>query len=295
MMRAAMLVVLSLVAMVGGVAGTGQAAEASVGGCSTYDVRGYNVGVCIDDRGSTSAAFPDIYVNRSAGTASCQIQLSVWNDQSTRFSARFLPCAAGHYLGYPTPFVLATNAHAFARLDLGGSSFGIGDSPPVRLAIQGHVSYDLDFVVRDQPAAPPILGHAADAMAELHRCFNCSFPVANAPQAYPNDDQFIPLNACLPPFSLSQCAAPVRAYTDTSQNFYFFIAQPGHFDGAGSIVRFQFPTDSAGRLHLFVTGFVVAPSIPESASRAGASNAWGTFAARLATNLIRRCGGTFCS
>jgi hypothetical protein len=127
-------------------------------------------------------------------------------------------------------------------------------------------------------------------MAELHRCFNCSFPVPNAPQAYPADDQFIPLSLC-PPLPARAYNAPVRAYTDTSQNFYFFIGQPGPFDGAGSIVRFQFPTDKGGRLHLSVIGFVVAPTVNESLTRAGAFTEWQGFADQLARNLAARCPG----
>lgn len=54
-----------------------------------------------------------------------------------------------------------------------------------------------------------IKAHQNDAFKELHRCFNCSFPVAGAPHAFPTNGQYIPLRAC---FTFFCKPAPVRSY-----------------------------------------------------------------------------------
>jgi hypothetical protein len=271
-------------------------AQATVGGCSpNWSGNGYNIGVCINDRGTTTMAFPDIYVNTSAGTANCSILIEVWNDSSTNFSHKQVSCAKGHYLGYATgPFWGATNVHSFARLLLNGQSIGTFDSPTIAVSTHGKVLYDYDFpvTVRLGSVGVGISGHYSDAFAELHRCFNCSFPISGAPSAYPADDQYIALSAC-PFFSI--CNAPVRVYTDEAVGDFMSVAQPGHFDTAGSTVRFHFATDSNGILHLQVKAFVLGSQLPDPANQLGARNAWSGFAGGLGRNLYNRCGGTHCS
>lgn len=268
------------------------AVSAHQGGCSTYGSHGYSVGVCVDDRGTTTMAFPDIYVNSSPGTASCGINLSVWDDHGHRFSSRELPCAKGHYNGIGTgPFTGRTNVHAFARLDLRGTGYALGDSRSIRLGTVGRVLYNGDFPVAT--IVTRVKARPATAFAELHHCFNCSFPVPGAPTAYPADNQFLPLRPCV--FGPVGCVgAPVRAFTDESVGDLRLVAQQGHFDGYGSVVRFHFANDRQGYLHIQVLGFVVHPSIDDNVNRQFAFQSWRQFAANLGTNLIKRCGGVIC-
>ncbi|MFJ9847288.1 hypothetical protein ACIRYZ_44075 [Kitasatospora sp. NPDC101155] len=126
------------------------------------------------------------------------------------------------------------------------------------------------------------------AMAELHRCFNCSFPVAGAPHNFPRQGQFIPLKACVVFFCKN---APVKAWQDDGGHFHF-IAQKGHFDGAGSEVHFYFWTDSHGYLRMTTRGYVTHPSIPDDLNREGAYQMWHNFALKLGEHLWERCGWT---
>lgn len=282
-------------------------AHASTGGCTSSDWSGYGfrIGICINDRSTTTTAFPDIYVNASPygnanPTSACSIIIEVWDDQGHNYSHDQVGCATGHYNGYATPAYAYVHLHAFARLHLNGGSYGTKDSPMTTLDTYGKVLYDYDFVVTNRIVGTngihydyAISGHASDAFAELHRCFNCSFPIGNAPSAYPADNQYVALNAC-PPFSV--CNAPVRFFSAPQDDYLMIDSQPGHFDAAGSSLRWRFWTDSSDHLHLEAKTWNLGSSIPEAANQAGAYNAWSQYALQLGHNLFyNRCGGAYCS
>jgi hypothetical protein len=65
--------------------------------------------------------------------------------------------------------------------------------------------------------------------------------IGNAPAAYPADGQYVPLVAC--PF-FSFCNAPVRFFSAPQDDYIMINAQPGHFDAAGSSLRWRFYTVS---------------------------------------------------
>lgn len=92
----------------------------------------------------------------------------------------------------------------------------------------GHASFTL--ITGKEKATP------ARVMAELRRCFTCSFPVANAPRAFPSVGQTINLNAS--PFTMIKVAAPVKVSAVVKDGFNF-LALPGHFDGADSAISFR--------------------------------------------------------
>ena len=119
-------------------AATAQAAQNSQGGCITYTVQGYNVGVCVNDHNTGNIAYPDIWVNKSAGSGSnCGINLSVWDDHNHRYTSKELSCGTGEQPGTATTtFSSPTLAHAYARLDLNGKAYPIGNSPSVFLGNQ---------------------------------------------------------------------------------------------------------------------------------------------------------------
>jgi hypothetical protein len=276
-------------------------AQANTGGCSAsnWTGHGFNIGVCIDDRATTTTAYPDIYVNASpysntAPTAACSILIEVWDGNANNYTHDQVGCAAGHYNGYATPVFGSVQLHSFARLILNGVAYGTQNSPVATLGTHGTVLYDYDFVVsaRIGSVGLAISGHAADAFAELHRCFNCSFPIGNAPAAYPADNQYVALDAC-PLFSI--CNAPVRFFSAPQNDYLMIVAQPGHFDAPGSTLRWRFYTDSAGYLHLDAKTWNLGTTMNVQLNQAGAYVAWGQYASRLGLNLYSRCGGTHCS
>jgi hypothetical protein len=74
-----------------------------IGGCNPHiKVAGFDIGVCIDDRGTAKTAhptaYPDIWVNTAGNTAHCRINISVWDNAtpSHRLSATEVGCAGGH-------------------------------------------------------------------------------------------------------------------------------------------------------------------------------------------------------
>jgi hypothetical protein len=267
-------------------------AQAHVGGCTNWSGQGYSLGICIDDRATTTMSYPDIYVTASAGTANCSLSLKVWNANGGQFSNKAVPCAVGHYNGYATgPFWSSTSVHSHADLVVNGKAVPTPDSPSITLSSHGKSLYDYDFFVKSARIGP-ISGHAADAFAELHHCFNCSFPVGNAPAAYPAENQLIPLQAC-PFFTI--CNAPVRFFGDEPRGDFMLVAQPGHFDSPGSTVRFHFSTDASGYLHLSVRAWVLGSQLADPVNQSGAWEAWASFASNLTVSLYQRCGGIRCS
>lgn len=124
----------------------------------------------------------------------------------------------------------------------------------------------------------------SQALQELRRCFNCSFPVGNAPRAYPTLGQFIPLQACaIGKFGCQN--APVKAYPFDGLYQLMLVAQQGHFDGTGSSVTFEFYTGKGGYLNLRVTGYVTSPIIPDPLNKVAAELIWGDFAFSLSNNM----------
>lgn len=118
---------------------------------------------------------------------------------------------------------------------------------------------------------------APSAQRVLNRCFNCVFPVAGAPRAYPRDRQFIPLKACVAGIFCK--AAPVRFNEVAGAGWFGLDAQRGHFDGAGSKIWFRFYRQpSTGHLRLRVRAVVTNPSVPDFANRALAKEMWTRFA-----------------
>jgi hypothetical protein len=96
------------------------------------------------------------------------------------------------------------------------------------------------------------------ATAILKSCFSCYFPIQGAPAIYPFVGQTMPLKAVrpLPPFDT--LPAPVRV-SAVYQFGWKFTALPGHVDGAGSTIQFNWYSDAAGLLHLAVAASVVNP------------------------------------
>lgn len=113
-----------------------------------------------------------------------------------------------------------------------------------------------------------------EVRALLMNCFGCYFPIEGAPQAFPASDQFLPL--VVRPFPDSAIVWNTNCYMGGRyyENYgggeayfgYDFRAAPGHVDGLGSAIYFDFnpmwqqatPNTKFGQL--VVTGWVVNPT-----------------------------------
>jgi RHS repeat-associated protein len=155
-------------------------------------------------------------------------------------------------------------------------------------------SFDLRYVERCMGRGCRATPYASDdgykAMRLLRECFNCYFPISGAPRSYPRNGQVLNLNAS--PISLVKVSAPVRAYTMAGPALYsfYFLAQPGHFDGAGSEIRFRFYRSVTGRLVLAVRAYVVNDFTPVGnfLNREGAVLKWQAFINNVSKELICR-------
>ena len=148
--------------------------------------------------------------------------------------------------------------------------------------------YEHDYLLQHPDALGlkivPFKATPSHALQELRRCFNCSFPVGGAPRAYPTLGQFIPLVVCATGGFGCQ-KAPVKAYPTDGLYQLRLVAEPGHFDGTGSSVTFNFYTSKGGYLHLKVTGYVTSPIIPDILNKAASRLVWSDFAWNLGNNM----------
>lgn len=135
--------------------------QTAQGGCNEYTVgsTGFEIGVCINDRGTGTTAYPDIYVNKvGAHTGSCSIGIELWDNNNHHYGTTAqASCGKGHHTGDAYgPVSSTTEIHAFARLHANGTSYYFGgtkgDSPTIDLAppssatystvVKGTVSFD---------------------------------------------------------------------------------------------------------------------------------------------------------
>ena len=130
---------------------------------------------------------------------------------------------------------------------------------------------------------------AARALTELRRCFNCSFPVSGAPSGYPSNYQVLNLNAS--PFSFIDIPAPVRFYKTgpSTQPDWYFVAQTGHFDGAGSRINFDFYKPSGYPVRIAISATIVKDNgyAQNYANSYVAKTVWNTFISKLILNIRR--------
>lgn len=143
-----------------------------------------------------------------------------------------------------------------------------------------------DIRLRVKPNNAKYLGRPwkpSEAVGQLKKCFNCTFPVKNAPKKYPKKGQLIKLRACAAgPFGCKN--APVKFYEQ--KNGFYFIAQKGHFDGAGSKIYFQFYNEKkTGYLGLHVWAYVTKPTVPDSVNKSVARGTWQDFAHKMGVKL----------
>ncbi|GAB3988652.1 hypothetical protein GCM10029978_111610 [Actinoallomurus acanthiterrae] len=122
----------------------GSTAAATTGGCNPHiPINGWDVGVCISDRGTSSPTqvTPDVYLNKVGSVPSnCRMYIEVWSDNGPVLrrddghpcvarKASYEYTGAGHLVTlvidrcYP-----GLHTHAFYYI---GSTIHIGDSPHI--------------------------------------------------------------------------------------------------------------------------------------------------------------------
>lgn len=122
------------------------------------------------------------------------------------------------------------------------------------------------------------------AAAALKACFNCSFPLAGAPKAYPVNGQKIPLKVSLAGISKP---APVQVLNAKKSPVTFtFKTLPGHFDGVGSTIQFNLFSGRNNEFVLGVSAKITSSSVPKWLNSAAAKSTWRTFAYRIARDAM---------
>lgn len=95
-----------------------------------------------------------------------------------------------------------------------------------------------------------------DVWNELHRCFNCNFPMGGAPHDFPKVGDELPLEIRTVGQKLASFPVRVTQILKTKDDLSIeFLTLPGHVDGPGSTIRFHFYQDG-GQLHLGIRGFI---------------------------------------
>lgn len=79
-----------------------------------------------------------------------------------------------------------------------------------------------------------------DVWKELHRCFNCNFPIGGAPQAFPAVGDQLPLEIRVAGAQLANLPVQVSQIQRTADAIDIeFATLPGHDDGPGSTIHFR--------------------------------------------------------
>lgn len=145
------------------------------------------------------------------------------------------------------------------------------------LELRAGFTYAFTFNSRD--VAPGGFVSQAAALAELKRCFNCSFPLGGAAATFPAVGNV--WNLAGP----GGVAAPVKitsANATTGQ--WTFTAQPGHFDAAGSTISFAINQGRDNEFVLAVSADIVGSSVPEWMQRPVAETTWRGFTYNIWNN-----------
>jgi hypothetical protein len=151
--RSALLTVLAVLvaAVLGGGLLAPSQARASQGGCTTAWTEGFNIGTCISDQNTGTTGSPDAYINYVPSASSCDIHIQVWDDNNHQYSDKQVGCTPGHYLGNQAgPVGSAVNLHAYARLDLNGTHFAVGDSVSIKLGqgVSGQGQCSINYLIQ---------------------------------------------------------------------------------------------------------------------------------------------------
>jgi hypothetical protein len=94
-----------------------------------------------------------------------------------------------------------------------------------------------------------------DVWNELHRCFNCSFPIGGAPKEFPKVGDKLPLEIRMAGQKLDFPVQVTEIQKTPDAIDIEFLTLPGHIDGPNSTIHFRFYQESA-QLHLGIRGYI---------------------------------------
>jgi hypothetical protein len=95
-----------------------------------------------------------------------------------------------------------------------------------------------------------------DVWNELHRCFNCNFPIGGAPRGFPRVGDELPLEMRIAGQKMANLPVKVTEIQRTADAIDIeFATLPGHVDGDGSTIHFHF-YEQGGQLHLGIRGYI---------------------------------------
>lgn len=95
-----------------------------------------------------------------------------------------------------------------------------------------------------------------DVWNELHRCFNCNFPIGGAPKEFPKVGDQLPLEMKIAGVKVANLPVEVTQINRTADAIDIeFATLPGHEDGPGSTIHFRW-TEQAGAPHLDIRGYI---------------------------------------
>jgi hypothetical protein len=95
-----------------------------------------------------------------------------------------------------------------------------------------------------------------DVWKELHRCFNCNFPIGGAPAEFPKVGDHIPLEMRIAGVQAANLPVEVTQIKRTADAIDIeFATLPGHEDGPGSTIHFHW-TEQDGAPHLAIRGYI---------------------------------------
>ncbi|MGV0811174.1 hypothetical protein ABQF34_04385 [Mycolicibacterium boenickei] len=98
-----------------------------------------------------------------------------------------------------------------------------------------------------------------DVWNELHRCFNCNFPMGGAPKEFPKVGDKLPLEIKMAGAKLASFPVEVTQAEKTGSEINIeFVTLPGHVDGPGSTIHFRF-FEQGGEIHLGINAHVTDP------------------------------------
>ncbi|MEV0672581.1 hypothetical protein [Mycobacterium sp. NPDC050441] len=139
-----------------------------------------------------------------------------------------------------------------------------------------------------------------DVWNELHRCFNCNFPMGGAPKEFPKVGDELPLEIKMAGVKLANFPVKVTHAEKTGSEINIeFVTLPGHVDGPGSTIHFRF-FEQGGEIHLGVNAHITDPGpgtasgLPGALARAGYTGVahlnWQPYIDRLADNIQQSRG-----
>lgn len=204
---------------------------AQSGGCASSSGNGFQVGICISNM--NGMAISDMFVDQSATTTDCHMDIQTWNENIDEMvGSTTVDCSAGHKVALPLgPFSNAMILHSYCVLTIAGTQYSIGASPSVTIQSARDLTYNYGYVLAypPTPSAQQMLQMATNNFQALFTFHNCGNVISVGQICHlgtggPGGDNPI----------------EVVAIGTTS---FTFLSLPGHAEGAGRLITFSFVVD----------------------------------------------------